>query len=72
MSSIQQVVLSEDRPENRLLRVALDRVCAPTRDEGTWRLAQELATRLASVARSTQVARDLRARGSDRLMAHYR
>lgn len=70
--NIEHDVFSDDRPENRLLRVALDRVCARTRNAGTWRLAQELSTRMASVPRSTQVANDLRAWGSDRLMAHYR
>ncbi|MBN5030012.1 McrC family protein [Stenotrophomonas maltophilia] len=69
---IEHDVFSEDRPENRLLRLALDRVCERTRNAGTWRLAQELSTRIASVPRSNHVSGDLHAWSSDRLMAHYR
>jgi 5-methylcytosine-specific restriction enzyme subunit McrC len=69
---LEHDVFSEDRPENRLLRSALDCVCARTRNPGSWRLAHELSTRMAGVPRSTHVATDLRAWGTDRLMAHYR
>lgn len=61
-----------DRPENRLLRLALDRVRENTRDANHWRLGQELSFRLAEIPPSRQVADDFRAWGQDRLLAHYR
>lgn len=69
---IEHDLFDVDRPENRLLRTALDRVCRITRDPGNWRLSHELATFLASVPPSQDVANDFRRWRDDRLMAHYR
>lgn len=69
---IEHDVFDADRPENRLLCSALDRVCKLTRDGGNWRLAHELATLLAEIPRSANVDADFRRLRSDRLLAHYR
>lgn len=68
---IEHDVFDADRPENRLLCLALDRVCRLTRDAGNWRLAHELATFLAPVPRSRNVNEDFRRWRSDRLLTHY-
>lgn len=69
---VRHEVYSADRPENRLLRLALERVRQTTQDPDNWRLAQELSFRLAEVPPSRLVAQDFRAWGSDRLLALYR
>ncbi len=60
-----------DRPENRLLKSALDRVCRVAQSPENWRLAHELAVMLAEVPSSSQIAADFRGWRDDRLMAHY-
>lgn len=69
---VRHDVFLPDRPENRLLKLALDRVRLCTKDADNWRLAQELSFMLAEVPASQQVQADLRAWGTNRLMAHYR
>lgn len=69
---VRHEVYLPDRPENRLLRLALERVREATQDAHHWRLAQELSFRLAEIPSSRQVERDFRAWGQDRLLAHYR
>lgn len=69
---VRHEVYLPDRPENRLLKLALDRVRQSTQDANHWRLAQELSFRLAEIPSSRQVEQDLRAWGQDRLLAHYR
>ena len=64
-------IYSPDRPENRLLRSALIRICAATQDPQNWRLAHELTTVLSEISSSRDVAADFRLWRSDRLMAHY-
>ncbi|WP_446905165.1 McrC family protein [Aeromonas veronii] len=61
-----------DRAENRLLKLALERVAVATEQPESWRLAQELRHLLAEVPASLDVAGDLRQWRDDRLMAHYR
>lgn len=68
---IRHDIFSPDRPENRLLRSALDKVCKHTQEAGNWRLAHELASLLAEIPASTNQPRDFRAWRKDRLMAHY-
>jgi len=68
---IEHDVFDADRPENRLLRSALDRVCRLTQDAGNWRLSHELASYLAPVPASTNTAEDFRRWRNDRLLAHY-
>ncbi|MGJ0485375.1 MAG: McrC family protein [Methylomicrobium sp.] len=60
-----------DRPENRLLKSALMRVCGLTQEADTWRLSHELAGLLAEISPSQNTAADFRQWRSDRLMAHY-
>jgi len=69
---IEHNVFDADRPENRLLCAALDRVRSRTRDADNWRLAQELLARCAEVPRSTDTRTDFRCWRDDRLMTHYR
>lgn len=69
---VRHEVYLPDRPENRLLKLALDRVRQSTKDADHWRLAQELSVRLVEIPPSRQVQQDLRAWGQDRLLAHYR
>lgn len=60
-----------DRPENRLLKLALERVRTSTRDPDNWRLAHELGVRMAEIPTSRLVAADFKAWGTNRLVAHY-
>jgi 5-methylcytosine-specific restriction enzyme subunit McrC len=69
---IEHDIFDADRPENRLLRSALDRVCRMTRDPRNWRLSHELATFLSPIPCSADVVSDFRRWRDDRLMAHYR
>ena len=69
---IEHDIFDADRPENRLLRSALDRVCRMTRDAHNWRLSHELATYLSPIPPSVDNASDFRRWRDDRLMAHYR
>jgi 5-methylcytosine-specific restriction enzyme subunit McrC len=68
---IRHDVFTPDRPENRLLRAALDQVRKLTQQPDTWRLAQELSLRLAEIPTSIQVEADFKAWRNDRLVAHY-
>lgn len=69
---VRHEIYQPDRPENRLLKSALDIVRLSTRDTSNWRIAQELSFRLADIPASRQIQHDLRAWGQDRLMAHYK
>jgi 5-methylcytosine-specific restriction enzyme subunit McrC len=69
---IRHDVFLPDRPENRLLKLALDVVCKTTQDPSNWRLSHELRALLLEVPASRHVAQDVIRWSSDRLMAHYR
>jgi len=69
---LRQDIFSSDRPENRLLKLALERVVVATRDPEHWRLANELRHRLREVPASKAVGADFSRWQGDRLMAHYR
>jgi 5-methylcytosine-specific restriction enzyme subunit McrC len=69
--NIRHDVFTFDRPENRLLKAALDRVRGTTRQADTWRLAHELAGLMGEISASTDTRRDFRLWADDRLMAHY-
>lgn len=60
-----------DRPENRLLKSALMRVCLTTQQSDTWRLSHELAGLMAEVPESNDSTSDFRQWRKDRLMVHY-
>ncbi|WP_122588571.1 McrC family protein [Pseudomonas viridiflava] len=68
---IRHDVFLPDRPENRLLKTALDIVCKTTRDPGNWRLSHELRSMLLEVPSSRDTAQDFKQWRIDRLMAHY-
>lgn len=68
---IRHDVYLPDRPENRLLKAALDLVCQRTQLADNWRLAHELAGLLHELPASQQIQQDFRAWRNDRLMAHY-
>ncbi|MES2246538.1 MAG: McrC family protein [Pseudomonadota bacterium] len=59
------------RPENRLLRSALDRLGSRVRDSDNWRRTTELRSLFSEVPGSEDIAADFRRWADDRLMAHY-
>lgn len=61
-----------DRPENRLLKLALARAASSAQSPENWRLAHELLQRLHEIPPSTNITEDFRAWGHDRLTGHYR
>ena len=69
---IQHDVFHADRPENRLLKSAVERVLRITRDASNWQFARELESYLAPVPRSFNIAEEFRRWRDDRLMTHYR
>lgn len=69
---IQHDVFEPDRPENRLIRSALEKVRKATQLSSNWRLAHELASFLFPIPASTNIAHDFRSWRTDRLTAHYR
>lgn len=68
---VRHDVFVPDRAENRLLKLALERVRHATGQADNWRLAQELSARLIDVPASRQVQQDWRAWTHTQLMAHY-
>lgn len=68
---VEHEVFDADRPENRLLRSALDKVCKRAREAGNKRLAYELAHQLHEIPPSQDFAKDFAQWRSDRLTAHY-
>ncbi|MEJ2794959.1 McrC family protein [Iodobacter sp. LRB] len=69
--NIRHDVFLPDRPENRLLKSALDLICSRTQEPENWRLAHELAGLLHDLPASRQIAEDFSLWKNDRLMAHY-
>lgn len=68
---IRHDVFLPDRPENRLIKTALDKICTHTQAPESWRLAHELAGRITEIPSSRQISNDFNAWRKDRLMAHY-
>ena len=71
MFQVEHQVFDVNRPANRLLVTALDKVARVTHDAENWRLAGKLEHQLASVDRSSDVPGDFRRWSDDRLMQHY-
>lgn len=69
--NIRHDLFLPDRPENRLLKTALIRVCKLTQHPNTWRLAHELAGILSEVPATKNTRDDFQKWRNDRLMAHY-
>jgi 5-methylcytosine-specific restriction enzyme subunit McrC len=68
---VRHDVFMPDRAENRLLKLALERVRRATGQADNWRLAQELSIRLHEVPASKQPQQDWREWSRTRLMSHY-
>lgn len=68
---IRHDIFLPDRPENRLLKRALEKVCTNTQEPGNWRLAHELRSLLQEIPASRDIRQDFKQWRSDRLMAHY-
>lgn len=60
-----------DRPENRLLRLAVDKIGRMTQEVQNWRLSHELIGLMREVAPSHQVNQDFACWAHNRLMAQY-
>lgn len=69
---IRHDVFLPDRPENRLLKSALDLVVRRCQRPDNWRLSHELAGLLHELPASRDARRDFALWRDDRLMAHYR
>lgn len=69
--NIRHDVFLADRPENRLLKTALVRVCKSTRQPDTWQLALKLQSLLSEIPLSQDLSSDFSQWRRDRLMAHY-
>lgn len=68
---LRHALFLPDRPENRLLRLALDKICKQTKESDNWRLAHELLTVMQELPPSRQIKEDFSRWSSDRLMSHY-
>ena len=68
---IEHDVYEVNRPENRLIRTALEVVCKKTKDANNWKLAQELRLMTSEIPRSQKVQQDFRQWQSGRLLALY-
>ncbi len=68
---VEHQVFDANRPENRLIAKALDKVAGLTHAPDNWRRAHELQHQAVEIRRSTDVSGDLRRWSTDRLMSHY-
>jgi len=68
---VRHDVFVPDRAENRLLKLAVERICKATQDATNWRLAHELRSLMLEVPVSRLPSEDFRQWRADRLMAHY-
>lgn len=67
----QHDLFSFDRPENRLIRSAIELILRSTRSSDNWRPARELSTTMAEIPESTDLRFDFGQWSGDRLMADY-
>jgi len=68
---IRHDVFLLDRPENRLLKTALQRICKITRQAKAWHISHELLELMSEVPLSKNISSDFSQWRDDRLMAHY-
>ena len=68
---IEHDVYEVNRPENRLIRTALEVVCKRTKDASNWKLAQELRLMTGEISKSHNIQHDFRQWQSGRLLALY-
>jgi 5-methylcytosine-specific restriction enzyme subunit McrC len=69
--SFQHDMFLFDRPENRLIRSAIELVLTSTRSSDNWRSSRELCMTMAEVPESNDVRSDFERWSGDRLMADY-
>ncbi|PSS50801.1 restriction endonuclease [Enterobacter sp. FS01] len=60
-----------DRAENRLLRLAVEKIGRTTQEDKNWRLSHELKGLMQEIMPSRQVKQDFSCWSNSRLMAHY-
>lgn len=68
---IRHDVFVPDRPENRLLKTALELVSKHTKEASNWRLSHELLGLMGEVPASGAIGDDFKRWSTDRLMTHY-
>lgn len=68
---IEHDIYEVNRPENRLIRTALEVVCKKTKDATNWKLAQELRLMTSEIPRSQKIQQDFKQWQSGRLLALY-
>ena len=68
---IRHELFTADRPENRLLRLALELARHQVKESANWRLANEFSHLLNDIPISKDTASDFKVWGNNRLMASY-
>lgn len=68
---IEHDVYEVNRPENRLIKTALEVVCKKTKHASNWKLAQELRLMTGEIPKSLNVKQDFKQWQSGRLLAQY-
>lgn len=68
---IEHDVYELNRPENRLIKMALEIVCRKTKSSANWRLAQELRLMTGEIPKSLNIVQDFKLWKSGRLLALY-
>lgn len=68
---IEHDVYELNRPENRLIKTALEIVCKKTKTSANWRLAQELRLMTGEIPKSLNIVQDFKLWQSGRLLALY-
>ncbi|MDR9809680.1 McrC family protein [Rhizobium hidalgonense] len=71
MFHVTHDVYSLDRPENRLIRSAIEHIARRSVTSDNWRLARELSILFADVPESRNINADLKCWGRDRHLADY-
>ena len=68
---IEHDIYEVNRPENRLIKTALEVVCRKTRSAKNWKLAQELRLMTGEIPKSQNIVQDFKQWQSGRLLALY-
>ncbi|MDH0030664.1 MULTISPECIES: McrC family protein [unclassified Acinetobacter] len=69
---IEHDIYEVNRPENRLIRKALEVVCKKTKNAGNWKLAQELRLMTGEIPASRDIRQDFKQWKTGRLLALYK
>ena len=69
---IRHEIFTPDRPENRLIKLALELARTQVKESSNWRLANELSHLLSPIPPSRSYENDFRAWKDNRLMVSYR